>query len=79
MSPERVIRVPATGKETILEGLAYAAEDMAIKPEALSAWFVREKAILPVNLVAIVQRGDGKTNFTLKAGDQLFVQVRVAK
>ena len=79
MSPERVIRVPATGKETILEGLAYAAEDMAIKPEALSVWVVREKAILPVDLVAIVQRGDGKTNFTLKAGDQLFVQVRVAK
>lgn len=78
-SPEKVIRVPATGKETILEGLAYAADDMAIKPEALSVWVVRDKAILPVDLVAILQKGDGKTNFSLKAGDQLFVQVRVAK
>ena len=77
--PERVIRVPATGKETILEGLAHAAEDMAIKPQALSVWLVRDKAILTVDLVAILQKGNGKTNFPLEAGDQLFVQMRVAK
>src|SRR5207237_331634 len=50
---EKVIRVKATGKETVLEGLAYAAEDMAIKADALTVWVVRDKAVLPVDLAAI--------------------------
>jgi RNA polymerase sigma factor (sigma-70 family) len=76
---EIVVSVNATGKETVLEGLAYAAEDMAIKPDAVSVWVVRGKEILPVDLVAITKKGETKTNYTLKAGDQLFVQVKVAK
>jgi hypothetical protein len=76
---EKVISVKATGKETVLEGLAYAAEEMAIKADSLSVWVVRNKDVLPVDLVAITQKGMTATNYTLKAGDQLFVQVKVGK
>jgi hypothetical protein len=79
LAAEKVISVKATGKETVLEGLAYAAEDMAIKPEALSVWVVRDKAVLPVDLAAITQKGETRTNYVLKPGDQLFVQARVGK
>jgi hypothetical protein len=75
---EKVVRVKATGKETVMEGLAYAAEDMAITPDALAVWVVRDKSVLAVDLAAIY-RGDAKTNHTLKPGDQLFVQVKVGK
>jgi RNA polymerase sigma factor (sigma-70 family) len=78
-APEKVIRVKATGTQTVLEGLAYAAEDMAIKPEAISVWVIREKALLSVELAAITQNADPKTNYQLKPGDQLFVQVKVGK
>jgi RNA polymerase sigma factor (sigma-70 family) len=78
-APEKVIRVKATGTQTVLEGLAYAAEDMAIKPEAVSVWVIREKALLSVDLAAITQKSDPKTNYQLKPGDQLFVQVKVGK
>ncbi len=77
-APEQVISVNATGKETVLEAMAYAAEDMAIKPDSLSVWVVRGKEVLPVDLAAIY-KGNTATNFTLKAGDQLFVQVKPAK
>lgn len=70
---EKVIRVKATGKESVLEGLTYAAEDMAIKSDAVSVWVVRDKAILPVDLGAI-RKGEVRTNYALKPGDQLFVQ-----
>jgi RNA polymerase sigma factor (sigma-70 family) len=76
---EKIIRVNATGKETVLEGLTYAAEDMTIKPDALSVWVVRDKVVLPVDLAGITQRGETKTNYVLKPGDQLFVQVKLAK
>jgi RNA polymerase sigma factor (sigma-70 family) len=78
-APEKIIRVKATGKETVLEGLAHAAEDMAIKADAFSAWVVRGKEIMPVDLVGIIQKGETTTNYVLKAGDQLFVQTRGAK
>jgi RNA polymerase sigma factor (sigma-70 family) len=76
---EKLIRVKATGNQTVLEGLAYAAEDMAIKADALSVWVVRDKSILPVDLAGITQKGETKTNYILKPGDQLFVQVKVGK
>jgi hypothetical protein len=75
---EKVIRVKATGKQTVLEGLVHAADDVSIKSDALSVWVVREKTVLPVDLPAIL-KGDAKTNHVLKAGDQLFVQVKPAK
>jgi RNA polymerase sigma factor (sigma-70 family) len=74
---EKVIRVKATGKETVLEGLTHAA-DVSIKSDALSVWVVRDKTVLPVDLPAITN-GDAKTNYALKAGDKLFVQVKAAK
>ena len=52
---------------------------MAIKPEAISVWVMREKGLLPVDLAGILQKADSKTNYQLKPGDQLFVQVKVAK
>jgi hypothetical protein len=52
---------------------------MAIKPEAISVWVIREKALLSVELAAITQNADPKTNYQLKPGDQLFVQVKVGK
>jgi RNA polymerase sigma factor (sigma-70 family) len=76
---EKVISVKATGKETVLEGLVYAAEEMAIKADSLTVWVVRNKEILPVDLVAITQKGIAATNYTLKSGDQLFVQVKIGK
>jgi RNA polymerase sigma factor (sigma-70 family) len=75
---EKVIRVKATGKETVLEGLVHAADDVSIKSDTLSVWVVREKAILSVDLPAIL-KGDSKTNYALKPGDQLFVQVKPGK
>ena len=78
-SPEKVIRVKATGNESVLEALAHAAQDMAIKADALSVWVVRGKEILPVDLAAVLQKGDTTTNYTLKPGDQLFVQARIGK
>jgi hypothetical protein len=79
VSPEKVIRVKATGNETVLEALAHAAQDMAIKADALSAWVVRGKDILPVDLAGILQKGQTKSNYTLKTGDQLFIQSKVGK
>jgi RNA polymerase sigma factor (sigma-70 family) len=78
-APEKVIRVKATGSDTILEAMAHAAQEMAIKPEAFSAWIVRGKEIMSVDLAGILQRGETRTNYVLKAGDQLFVQARVDK
>jgi hypothetical protein len=62
----------------VLAGLAYTAENMALKPESITVWVVRDKSVLPVDLAAIY-KGDAKTNHTLKPGDQLFVQVKVGK
>ena len=73
---EKVIRVKATGKETVLEGLVYAADDVAIKSDGVSVWVVRDKAVLPVDLPGITKNGESKTNYVLKAGDQLFVQAK---
>jgi RNA polymerase sigma factor (sigma-70 family) len=75
---EKMIRVKATGKETVLEGLAYATEAAAFKSGEVNVWVVRCREVLPVDLPAIL-KGDPKTNVTLKPGDQLFVQVKPAK
>ena len=76
---EKVVRVKATGKETVLEGLAYATEVAPIKSSEVSVWVVRDKEVLPVDLPAITRGTDAKTNYTLKSGDQLFVQIKPGK
>lgn len=78
-SAEKVIRVKATGKETVLEGLVHAADDVSLKSDGVSVWVVRDKGVLPVDLVAITKNGETKTNYILKAGDQLFIQVKAGK
>jgi RNA polymerase sigma factor (sigma-70 family) len=76
---EKVVRVKSTGKETVLEGLAYATEFVSIKASEVSVWVVRNKEVLPVDLPAITRNADAKTNYTLKTGDQLFIQIKPGK
>ena len=76
---EKVIRVKATGKETVLEGLVYAADDVPLKSDGVNVWVVRDKAVLPVDLPGITKNGETKTNYVLRAGDQLFVQAKPTK
>lgn len=65
----------ATGNETVLEGLTYAAEQVLLKSDAVSVWVARDKTILPADLAGI-RKGETKTNHVLKPGDQLFVQAK---
>jgi uncharacterized protein (TIGR03067 family) len=78
-APEKVILVKATGSDTVHDALAYAAQDMALKPDSFMAWVARGSEILPVDLVGILQKGETKTNYALKAGDRLFIQTRLGK
>ncbi len=75
---EKVVRVKDTGNSTVLDALANA-DGVTIKPDAVSVWVVRDGAVLPVDLGAITQQGVTKTNYVLKSGDQLFVQVKAVK
>jgi RNA polymerase sigma factor (sigma-70 family) len=76
---EKVVRVKATGKQTVLEGLAYATDVVPIKSTEVSVWVVRDKEVLPVDVPAITRGADTKTNYVLKPGDQLFVQIKPGK
>jgi len=40
---------------------------------------VRGGDVMPVDLAGILQKGETGTNYVLKPGDQLFVQVKVGK
>jgi Asp-tRNA(Asn)/Glu-tRNA(Gln) amidotransferase C subunit len=59
---EKVVKVKATGNETILEAIVYAADDVPVKSDAVSVWIVRGKEVLPVDLPAILKNGEVKTN-----------------
>jgi RNA polymerase sigma factor (sigma-70 family) len=78
LAPEETLWVKLTGSDTVLEALAHAAKNMAIKADAVTVWLVRGKEVLPVDLAAIYN-GDAKTNYALKPGDRLFVQAKPAK
>jgi predicted DNA-binding protein (UPF0251 family) len=73
---EKVVRVKATAKETVLDAMFYANDDVSFQKDTLSVWIVRDGKRLPVDLLAITQNNDAKTNYTLQPGDQLFVQVQ---
>jgi uncharacterized protein (TIGR03067 family) len=73
---EKVVRVKATGKETVLVGLEHATDLAPFKSSEVNVWIVRGKEVLPVDLPAITRNTDTKTNYTLKPGDQLFVQIK---
>lgn len=76
---EKVVKVKATGNETILEAIVYAADDVPVKSDGVSVWIVRGKEVLPVDLPAILKNGEAKTNYAIKPGDQVFVQSKPAK
>ncbi len=76
---EKVVRVKATGNETVLEGLVYAADDVPLKSDGVSAWVVRDNEVLAIDLPGITKKGQTGTNYILKAGDQLFVQAKPGK
>lgn len=76
---EKVYKVKATGNQTILEAIVYAADDVSVKSDAVSVWVVRGKEVLTVDLPAILKNGETKTNYVLKADDRVFVQAKPAK
>ena len=76
---EKLIRVKATGNETVLDALEYVADDALLKSEGVSSWVVRGKTVLPVDLPGLLKHGKTTTNYQLFAGDLLFVQVKPAK
>lgn len=74
-APEKVVRVKATGEQTVLDGLEYAKEYAEIKPDVVTVWVLRGKSLMLVDLAAIKQKGNSMSNYQLKPGDRLFVQV----
>jgi RNA polymerase sigma factor (sigma-70 family) len=79
LSEEKSLTLDVGRVQTVLEGLAYAAKETPIKPDETSVWVARGKELLPVDLAAITEKADNKTNYKLQAGDQLFVQINVKK
>ncbi|MBP3956811.1 sigma-70 family RNA polymerase sigma factor [Gemmata sp. G18] len=75
---EKVIKVKATGNECVLDGLLHAIDDIPIMTGTVNVWLVRGKEVMPVELPAI-KNGVTYTNYQLKPGDQLFVQVKAEK
>ena len=75
---EKVIKVKATGNECVLDGLLHAIDDIPIMTGTVNVWLVRGKEVMPIDLAGI-KNGETKTNYVLKAGDQLFVQVKADK
>ncbi len=76
---EKVIRVKLTGRETVLDALMYAVDDVPLKSDGVSVWIVREKKVMPVDLPGIIKKGQSETNYQLLGGDQLFVQAKPGK
>lgn len=79
LSEEKSFTLEAGRVQTVLEGLAYAARETPIKLDETTVWVARVKELLPVDLAAITQKSDNKTNYKLQPGDQLFVQINVKK
>lgn len=75
---EKVTRVKLAGSQTVIDALAHA-DGVSLKPDAISVWVVREGAVMPVDLGGITLKGETKTNYQIRAGDQLFVQAKAAK
>jgi len=78
-----VIRIPATGNETVLDaiGQVYGLSQVASR---CHIWIARpslgleegEDAILPVDWNAITRRGSSAANYEIVPGDRLFVEAR---
>src|SRR5262249_53213901 len=79
-APEKVTTLKAD-RLPVLAALGKAGDAVPLirGPEGLSVWVVRDKALMPVDLDGIVNKGETKTNYVLKPGDRLFVQVKLGK
>jgi polysaccharide export outer membrane protein len=78
---EQVIRLPATGNETVLDAISYIN---GLPPVASKKriWVSRPappgcpRTILPVHWVAIVRDGETDTNYQLLPGDRVYVMAK---
>jgi polysaccharide export outer membrane protein len=78
---EQVIRLPATGNETVLDAISYIN---GLPPVASKkrVWVSRPappghpREILPVNWVAIVRDGETATNYQILPGDRVYVMAK---
>jgi polysaccharide export outer membrane protein len=73
-----VTRIPITGNETVLDGISQINGFSSISSTKI--WIARpgqtpdgRDQIMPVDWIAISQRGDPMTNFQLLPGDRLYV------
>ena len=75
---EQVAKFPYNGTETIIDAIA-AVPGLANDAAHRTIYLLRKgpaggaDQALPVDWAAIVQRGDTKTNYSLQAGDRLYV------
>jgi polysaccharide export outer membrane protein len=77
---EQVIKLPLTGNETVLDGLANVF-GLPVVAAKRRIWLARPgpagggcDQVLPVDWHAIVQRGETDTNYQIMPGDRIFVQ-----
>ncbi|MBX9627740.1 MAG: sigma-70 family RNA polymerase sigma factor [Gemmataceae bacterium] len=81
-APERVVRVPATGADTVhdvVTGLKRRGDLTAGDLAGANLWVARpvpgeKPRTLPVDWVGLTRHGQTATNYQLLAGDRLFVQ-----
>lgn len=76
-SGEQVVRIPATGNETVLDAIAQIGGLSAVSSKKI--WVARpapagcEDQILPVDWKGITRRGHTRTNYQVLPGDRVFV------
>jgi polysaccharide export outer membrane protein len=74
---EDVIRLPATGNETVLDAVSQACGQSTVSVSNL--WIARpvpagtEDQILPVDWKGITQRGQTRTNYQILPGDRVYI------
>ena len=73
---EKTLWVMTADIKTVLEGLALAASELSLKSDSVEIWLVRGKEVLPVHFDGITGKIDLKTNYSLQAGDKLFIQAK---
>jgi polysaccharide export outer membrane protein len=81
--PERVVRVPLTGSETVLDAVA-ALKRPPNNLARMDLWVARsgeggKVQVLRIDWTEITMRGVTATNYQLLTGDRLFLQARPAK
>ena len=75
---EEVVRLPATGNETVLDAISQVGGLSALSSKKI--WIARPvpagavDQILPVDWIGITQRGHVRTNYQILPGDRVFVQ-----